>query len=157
MLFNHYTVYVNVIGADEGSIEITAQAPHALFSVEKSILKLPHIKISDVKVEGFEVCGSVEKSASEQIASPLILKRVDNTDTVSIRPGVDGKFCKMVAPAKYTISPADASSTLTPRSLDIDTTAKPVHDLRFTHFKTDAVVLVTCIGNLFLYLNFFFV
>lgn len=113
----------------------------------------------------FEVCGSVEKSANEQIASPLILKRVDSADTVSIRPGPDGKFCKMVAPAKYAISvrslyvavltvptktrafqPADTSSTLTPRSLDIDITSGPMHDLRFTHFKTDAVVLVTCIG-----------
>ncbi|KAK6042201.1 hypothetical protein COOONC_20294 [Cooperia oncophora] len=60
----------------------------------------------------------------------------------------------MVPPAKYTISvrvsslkPADAASTLTPRSLDIDLTASSVRDLRFTHFKTDAVVLVTCIGT----------
>ncbi|KHJ89160.1 hypothetical protein OESDEN_11025, partial [Oesophagostomum dentatum] len=139
--------YYTLKDLKEGPLEVTAKAPHSLFSVEKNTLKLPHIKISDVKVEGFEVCGSVEKSASEQIASPLILKRVGSTDTVSIRPGMDGKFCKMVPPAKYTISPADASSTLTPRSLDIDITAGAVHDLRFTHFKTDAVVLVTCIGT----------
>ncbi|RCN33420.1 hypothetical protein ANCCAN_20747 [Ancylostoma caninum] len=139
--------YYTLKDLKEGTIEITAKAPHASFSVEKNTLKLPHIKISDVKVETFEVCGSVEKSASEQIASPLILKRIDSADTVSVRPGPDGKFCKMVAPAKYAISPADASSTLTPRSLDIDVTAGAVHDLRFTHFKTDAVVLVTCIGT----------
>ncbi|KAK6745442.1 hypothetical protein RB195_011895 [Necator americanus] len=139
--------YYTLSDLKEGTLEITAKAPHTVFSVEKNTLKLPHIKINDVKVEGFEVCGSVEKTASEQIATPLVLKRSNNADTVSIRPGSDGKFCKMVAPAKYTISPADVSSTLTPRSLDIDVTASSVHDLRFTHFKTDAVVLVTCIGT----------
>ncbi|VDL74561.1 unnamed protein product [Nippostrongylus brasiliensis] len=137
--------YYTLQGLTEGTVEITARAPHTKFSTEKSTLALPHITLKDVKVEGFEVCGSVEKSAKEPIAASLILKKVDSTDTVSIRPGADGKFCKMVAPAKYVISPADPSSTLTPRSLDIDLTASAVYDLRFTHFKTDAVVLVTCI------------
>ncbi|WKY03099.1 hypothetical protein Q1695_016417 [Nippostrongylus brasiliensis] len=139
--------YYTLQGLTEGTVEITARAPHTKFSTEKSTLALPHITLKDVKVEGFEVCGSVEKSAREPIAAPLILKKVDSADTVSIRPGADGKFCKMVAPAKYVISPADPSSTLTPRSLDIDLTASAVYDLRFTHFKTDAVVLVTCIGT----------
>ncbi|XGW13667.1 hypothetical protein V3C99_000189 [Haemonchus contortus] len=139
--------YYTLQALTEGPIEITARAPHTKFSIEKSTLTLPNVSIRDVTVEGFDVCGSVEKKASESISAPLVLKRVDNADTVSIRPDTDGKFCKMVPPAKYTISPADASSTLTPRSLDIDLTTSSVHDLRFTHFKTDAVVLVTCIGT----------
>ncbi|VDO29057.1 unnamed protein product, partial [Haemonchus placei] len=139
--------FSNFLIFQEGPIEITAGAPHTKFSIEKSTLTLPNVSIRDVTVEGFDVCGSVEKKASEAISAPLVLKRVDNADTVSIRPDADGKFCKMVPPAKYTISPADASSTLTPRSLDIDLTTSSVHDLRFTHFKTDAVVLVTCIGT----------
>ncbi|KAK6026819.1 hypothetical protein OSTOST_07199 [Ostertagia ostertagi] len=139
--------YYTLQALTEGPVEVTARAPHTKFSTEKSTLTLPNVSIRDVIVEGFDVCGSVEKTASEAIATPLILKRVDNAETVSIRPGADGKFCKMVPPAKYTISPADSSSTLTPRSLDIDLSASSVHDLRFTHFKTDAVVLVTCIGT----------
>ncbi|KAK5973547.1 hypothetical protein GCK32_002058 [Trichostrongylus colubriformis] len=139
----HYTLQA----LTEGPIEVTARAPHTQFSTAKSTLTLPNVSIQDVIVEGFDVCGSVEKTPSEAIAARLVLKRVDNADTISIRPGDDGKFCKMVPPAKYTISPADSSSTLTPRSLDIDLTISSVHDLRFTHFKTDAVVLVTCIGT----------
>ncbi|VDP04826.1 unnamed protein product [Heligmosomoides polygyrus] len=139
--------YYTLQALTEGPIEITARAPHTKFSTEKSTLVLPKVSVKDVKAEGFDVCGSVEKAASEAIATTLILKRVDTTETVSVRPGADGKFCRMMTPAKYTISPADASSTLTPRSLDIDLTTSPVHDLRFTHFKTDAVVLVTCIGT----------
>ncbi|VDM61033.1 unnamed protein product [Angiostrongylus costaricensis] len=139
--------YFTLQGLTEGTLDITARAPHMKFSTERNVLVLPSIKIRDVNVESFEVCGSVEISSQDAIVSTLILKKTDGAEIVSIRPAADGKFCKMVAPGKYSISPADFSSTLTPRSLDIDVTTSYVSDLRFTHFKTDAVVLVTCIGT----------
>uniref|UniRef100_A0A0K0DL83 Nodal modulator 1 n=1 Tax=Angiostrongylus cantonensis TaxID=6313 RepID=A0A0K0DL83_ANGCA len=139
--------YFTLQGLTEGTLDVTARAPHTKFSNERIVFRLPNIKITDVNVESFEVCGSVEISSQDAIVSPLILKKIDGTEIVSIRPTADGKFCKMVAPGKYSISPADSSSTLTPRSLDIDVTTSYISDLRFTHFKTDAVVLVTCIGT----------
>ncbi|KAJ1348047.1 hypothetical protein KIN20_003259 [Parelaphostrongylus tenuis] len=139
--------YFTLQALKEGTLDITARAPHTKFSIERNTFKLPNIKIKDVNVEGFDVCGSVEISFHNAIVSPLVLKKTDGTEIVSIRPNADGKFCKMVAPGKYTISPADSSSTLTPRSLDIDVTTSYVDNLLFTHFKTDAVVLVTCIGT----------
>ncbi|KJH51010.1 hypothetical protein DICVIV_02868 [Dictyocaulus viviparus] len=131
----------------EGNVEITARAPHTQFSVEKTVLVLPNIQIGDVKVESFDVCGTVERNSHETTASMLVLKRANSSETILIQPASDGKFCKMVSPAKYSISPSDLSTTLTPRSLEIDLTTSYVLDLHFTHFKTDAVVVVNCIGT----------
>lgn len=139
--------YYTLTGLQEGPLEITASAAKTKFSVVKTNLKLASIKIADVTVESFEVCGSVEQQRGSSSIESLVLKRKDNGDSFTIRPTTDGSFCKMVTPAKYTVSPAEAKSSLTPRGLDVDVSHGPVIGLRFTHFKTDVEARVTCIGN----------
>ncbi|CAI4230520.1 unnamed protein product [Auanema sp. JU1783] len=128
----------------EGNIELTARAAKTEFNTVKANLRLPEIKIPDIVPVSYEVCGSVEKL---DVVENLALINKETGDSIVIRPSQDGTFCKYVAPAKYSISPADSSSSLTPRALDIDVTSGPIEGLRFTHYKTDAEARVTCIGN----------
>ncbi|CAI5450836.1 unnamed protein product [Caenorhabditis angaria] len=133
--------YITLEGLKEGTSQsVTAEAKNVHFSVSKITVKFPTVSINDITVTKFDICGTVEKSENGVIES---LKLSNN---IEIRPNSDGSFCQSVAPGLYTIESSDKTSSLTPKSLQIDVTSKPILDLRFTHFKTDANVRVSCIG-----------
>ncbi|CAD6199350.1 unnamed protein product [Caenorhabditis auriculariae] len=125
----------------EGKIELSAKAPNTVFESKSVNINFKNPSLPVVSVQKFEVCGSVENDGSN---NELVMKK--DGETISIRPDSNGKFCEAVEPGFYTITPADAGSSLTPRSLGIDVSEKPVTGIRFTNFKTDAEVRVSCIG-----------
>uniref|UniRef100_A0A1I7XJG5 Nodal modulator 1 n=1 Tax=Heterorhabditis bacteriophora TaxID=37862 RepID=A0A1I7XJG5_HETBA len=138
--------FVYFIFLQEGPLIITATALNTKFSSKRVTLTLPNIIIPDLAVEGFEMCGSVEKSVDEAAPMALAVRRKDSSETILIHPDLDGKFCKMISPGLYIISPSDVSSSLTPRLLDVNLSYGPVKNLRFTNFKTDVKVRVTCLA-----------
>ncbi|CAB3398048.1 unnamed protein product [Caenorhabditis bovis] len=130
---------------DETTVTITASAKNTQFSKGSVNVNLPNIKVSNIQVEKFEICGSVEKSENGIIEKLQFIKTKDNKK-VDVVPKTDGSFCYAVTPGIYTIKPSDTTSSLTPQSLDVNVSEKPVTGLQFTHFKTDANIRVSCIG-----------
>uniref|UniRef100_A0A1I7TY93 Nodal modulator 1 n=1 Tax=Caenorhabditis tropicalis TaxID=1561998 RepID=A0A1I7TY93_9PELO len=124
---------------------VTAQSSNVQFNTVTAKVQFPKVEIEDIKVQKFEICGRVEKAEDGKLEK-LIFTRKDDKRNLVIEPKPDGSFCQAVSPGQFTIEPNDKTSSLTPRLLEIDVLTKPVTDLRFTHFKTNANVHVSCIG-----------
>uniref|UniRef100_A0A8R1DNH1 Nodal modulator 1 n=1 Tax=Caenorhabditis japonica TaxID=281687 RepID=A0A8R1DNH1_CAEJA len=138
--------YLSLEGLTENDqTTITATSPHTQFNTVRVNVQLPKVEIEDVKVQKFEICGHVEKLEDGNLEK-LRFTRKDDKRSLEITPSADGKFCQAVGPGQFAIEPTDKTSSLTPRLLEVNVLAKPVTDLRFTHFKTNAHVHVSCIG-----------
>ncbi|CAI2354984.1 unnamed protein product [Caenorhabditis sp. 36 PRJEB53466] len=124
---------------------VTAVAPHTQFNTVRVNVQFPKVSVEDVKVQKFEICGQLEKSENGKLET-LTFTRKDDKRSLEISPKTDGSFCQAVSPGLFIIEPTDKTSSLTPRLLDLNVLTKPVTDLQFTHFKTNAHVHVSCIG-----------
>lgn len=130
---------------EDEDITVTATAPHTQFSSARVNMQFPKVQIEDITVQKFEICGNVEKSESGKIEK-LTFTRKDDKRSLEITPKTDGSFCQAVSPGLFTVEATDKTSSLTPRLLEVNVLTKPISDLRFTHFKTNANVHVSCIG-----------
>ncbi|GMS89496.1 hypothetical protein PENTCL1PPCAC_11671, partial [Pristionchus entomophagus] len=136
-----------VNGLKDGRVSVTARAPHTSFSTHDNLLlSTTKRSIPDIVVEGFEVCGKVERSSEGGYEALKIAPEDKPTDIQSIRPDAKGQFCRSVPPGKYTIGPVSADSSLAPASTVVDVSEAPEINLQFTHFKTDVELKFTCIG-----------
>lgn len=124
---------------------ITAKAPNTQFSTVHANVKFPKVEIQDVTVQKFDICGQVEKSENG-VLGKLTFTRKDDKRSLEIQPKADGSFCQPVSPGLFTIEPTDKTSSLTPRLLEVEVLKNAVTNLRFTHFKTNANVHLSCIG-----------
>ncbi|UMM33520.1 hypothetical protein L5515_006968 [Caenorhabditis briggsae] len=124
---------------------VTATAPHTHFNTVQVNVQFPRVSVEDVRVQKFDICGQMEKTEEGKLEK-LTFTRKDDKRSLEITPKSDGSFCQAVSPGQFTIEPTDKASSLTPRLLEVDVLTKPVTNLRFTHFKTNANVHVSCIG-----------
>ncbi|GMR42470.1 hypothetical protein PMAYCL1PPCAC_12665 [Pristionchus mayeri] len=136
-----------VSGLKEGRVSVTARAPHTSFKThENLLLSISKRSIPDITVEGFEICGRVERGSEGGFEKLKFAPEDKPNDFKSIRPGDKGEFCHSVAPGKYSIGPISTESSLAPASTVVDVSSAPETSLQFTHFKTEAEVKFTCIG-----------
>ncbi|EFP00012.1 CRE-NRA-4 protein [Caenorhabditis remanei] len=138
--------YITLKNLKEGEqTTVTASAPNTQFNAVQVKIQFPKVEIEEVRVQKFEICGQVEKT-EEGTLEKLTFTRKDDKRSLEIQPKPDGSFCQSVSPGQFTVEPTDKTSSLTPRLLEVDVLTKPVTNLRFTHFKTNANVHVSCIG-----------
>ncbi|CAJ0941993.1 unnamed protein product, partial [Mesorhabditis belari] len=137
--------YYSLENLNEGTIELSARAPNTEFEKLRAQLSFSNARLPDIKLTGYEICGSVEKTPGGSSFEDVTIKGKNVEKTLS--PKNDGTFCLMFAPGEYTITPTSSSSSLTPRKLEIDLRKGPRSDLKFFHFKTDVDVRFDCIGS----------
>ncbi|EGT56968.1 hypothetical protein CAEBREN_32473 [Caenorhabditis brenneri] len=138
--------WITIEGLKENELTmISAKAHNVQFSASRANVVFPKVEIEDVKVQKFEICGRVERGEEGKLES-LVFTRKDDKRSLVISPKHDGSFCQSVSPGLFTIEPNDKTSSLTPRLLEVDVLRKSVDNLKFTHFKTNANVHVSCIG-----------
>ncbi|GMT19361.1 hypothetical protein PFISCL1PPCAC_10658 [Pristionchus fissidentatus] len=136
-----------VSGLKDGRVEVSGRAAHAAFkTLDNIVLSTTKRIIPDLTVEGFDICGKVERNSDGGYETLKLSPEGKPNDVQSVRPDGNGAFCRSVPPGKYTLGPVSVESSLAPQSTAVDVSSAPDTSLQFTHFKTDVEIKMACIG-----------
>uniref|UniRef100_F1KRP9 Nodal modulator 1 n=1 Tax=Ascaris suum TaxID=6253 RepID=F1KRP9_ASCSU len=135
-------------GLQEEEYSITAKKDHFEFDVVNARLSAAKAEIADIIAKKVELCGYVEMEGDISRAIVIFITNKNTNDPQSARSDTNGRFCKMLPPQQYIVSPSnEVGIVMTPKQREVDLSTGPILNVLFTQFKANILAKVVCLDR----------